>query len=151
MALQRWEPFTELDQMRRQMDRMLSQVFGRGPMGRPEGGQAFMPTVEVYVTDKDVMLNAELPGIDPKDVNVEISEDSVILSGETKQEKEIHEDTYYSSERMFGQFRRVVPLPSPIKEQEVKATFKNGLLTLKMPLQEAPKRKLPRKVEIETK
>lgn len=153
MAMQRWEPMSELDTMRRQMDRMINQVFGRSPMGmlRGESMQAMMPTVEVYMTEHDVIVNAELPGIDPKEVNVEISEDSIILTGEMKQEKEIQEDAYYSSERSFGQFRRIIPLPAPIKDQEAKASFKNGLLTLRMPLAEAPKKKSPRKIPIDTK
>lgn len=153
MAMQRWEPMGELETMRRQMDRMINQVLGRSPLGmlRSETMQAMMPTVEVYMTEHEVVLNAELPGIDPKDVNVEIAEDAVILSGEMKQEKEVQEDTYYSSERTFGQFRRIVPLPAPIKEQEAKATFKNGLLALRMPLAEPPKKKSPRKIEIDTK
>lgn len=151
-ALRRWEPTSELEQMRRQVERMFENVLGRGFAGMPQLGttQAFMPNVEVYATGKDVVLNAELPGIDPKDVTVEITEDSVILFGETSSSSEIKEDTYFQSERQYGRFERVIPLPERIKDQEAKATFKNGLLTVRAPLMEPIKRQQPHKVTIAT-
>ena len=148
MALQRWEPLTEMDQMRRRMEKMFDQFLGQRLQGLPSMGM--MPSVEMYETDKDLILNVELPGIDPKNVTVEISEDSIFLSGETKQESEIQEDTYYHSERMFGEFKRTIPLPNRIKDQEAKATFKNGLLTIRAPLAVQQKRSRPHKISIES-
>lgn len=148
MAMQRWEPLSELDQMKRRMERMFDQFIGPRLQGLP--GMTYVPNVEVYETDKDLIINVELPGLDPKNVNVEISADSVYISGETKQETEIQEDTYYRSERMFGEFKRTIPLPDQIKDQEAKATFKNGLLTIRAPLATEQKRHRPHKVTIET-
>lgn len=148
MAMQRWEPLTELDQMKRRMEKMFDQLLGQRLHGLP--GMTFLPNVEMYETDKDLILNVELPGIDPKNVSVEISEDSIFISGETKQESEIHEDSYYHSERVFGEFKRTIPLPDQIKDQEAKATFKNGLLCIRAPLVVGQKKNRPHKISIET-
>ena len=149
MSMTRWEPLAEMDAMRHAMDRMFSQMlpaFGRLPS---LDLRAFSPNVEVYQTDKEVVIQAELPGIDPKHVTVEATEDSVHLSGELRKESEVKEDNYYRTERQFGQFDRIVPLPNRIRDQEVKATFKHGLLTIRAPLAEEVKRPQARKIRIE--
>jgi HSP20 family protein len=154
MSLMRWEPMGELESMRRAMDRMFEQVLGGGSLGRMglpslDLGRALMPNVEVYNTDKEVVVKAELPGIDPKDVMVEILEDQIALSGEMKKEEEIKEDNYYRSERQYGHFERTIPLPNRVKDAEAKATFKNGVLTIRAPLAEEVKKPQGRKLQIE--
>lgn len=151
MALMRWEPLSELERMRHQMDRVFENVLGhRLPRFTAEGAETFLPTVEVYQTDKDVIVNAELPGLEPKDVNVEISEDSITLKGETCCSTEVKEDTYFRTERQYGRFERVIPLPDRIKDQEAKATFKNGMLTVRAPLLVESTRPRSHKIEILT-
>lgn len=152
MALIRWEPLSELDQMQRQMDRMVGQLLGTRMRGLPslEGAMPTIPSVEVFETDGEVVLNCELPGLDPEQVTVEITEDAVQISGELQRSHEVKEDTYYRSERHFGSFRRIVPLPDRINDEEAKATFRNGLLTIRAPLAEAPARPKPHKLEIAT-
>jgi HSP20 family protein len=140
--------------MRRVMDRMVDQMLGgavAGRMGLPsiEGGKVFLPNVEVYTTDGDVVVKAELPGLEAKDVHVEILEDQIVLSGELKKESEIKEDNYYRSERQYGHFERTVPLPERVKDAEAKAQFKNGVLTVRAPLAEAVKKPQGRKLDIE--
>lgn len=150
MPLMRWEPLSELERMRRQMDRMVGGMLGGGltRLPRLEETQAFLPNVEVYETDKEVVVNAELPGLDPKDVEVEISEDAITISGETCCSSEIQEDTYFRTERQYGRFERTIALPDQIKDKEAKATFKNGLLTVRAPLVAERKRPKPHKVDI---
>lgn len=150
MALVRWEPLSEFERMRHQMDRMFGNILGhRLPrLAGAEATETFLPTVEVYQTDKEVVVNAELPGLEPKDVNVEMSEDAITLSGETCSSSEVQEDTYFRTERQYGRFERVIPLPDKIKDQEAKATFKNGMLTVRAPLVVESKRPKPRKIEI---
>lgn len=109
-----------------------------------------MPTVEVYQTDQEVVVKAELPGMQPDGVQVEITEDSVHLSGEFKQEDEIKEDNYFRSERQYGSFERMIPLPNRIKDGEAKASFKHGVLEIRAPLAEEVKRMQPRKLQIES-
>lgn len=146
MALISWEPLGEVEHLRRQMELMFDQMLGREWRGK---GETMLPSVEIFQTDRDMVLNAELPGLNPADVSVEIAEGSVILSGESKRETEIKDDSYYRSERSFGQFKRMIPLPEPIKDQEAKATFKNGLLTIRAPLAQPQKRQSPHKIKIE--
>lgn len=156
MSLVRWSPFEEMETMRRQMDRMFDQMLGGSGLGRSfaslpqlESARVFAPNVEVYATDKDVVIKAELPGIDPKDVDVEITEEAVHLTGEMKREEEIKEDNYYRTERQYGHFERVIPLPNRIKDSEAKANFKNGVLTIRAPLAEEVKKPQGRKLQIE--
>ena len=151
MAVKRWEPLSEFDRLRRQMNRLFEDVGARG-LRLPgfEGTTVFMPNVEVYETDKEVVVNAELAGLDPKDVNVEITQEAISLSGEVSRSREIQEDNYFSSERQYGHFERLVPLPNLIMDQEAKATFKNGLLTVRAPLAEESRRQRPHKIEIVT-
>lgn len=151
MALMRWEPASDIETMRRQMDSLMGRLLGRGMgMGTGLDVQALLPNVEVYTTDNEVVVKAELAGMKPEDVEVEITEDSVHLHGENKREEEIQEDNYYHSERQFGRFDRVVSLPNRIKDDQAKASFKNGLLTIRAPLAEQVKRPQSHKLRIES-
>lgn len=152
MTLMRWEPLSDLESMRRVMDRMMDQMGGGrlfGHLPSLEGGRAFLPSIEVYTGDQEVVVTAELPGIDPKDVEVDITEDAVHLCGEARREEELQEDTYFRSERQYGRFDRIVALPERVKEAEAKASFKNGVLTIRAPLAEPAKRPQAHKLKIE--
>lgn len=144
MAIKRWEPGTDIEAMRRQMESLMGRFFGR-----IEGGQGFLPNVEVFTTDNEVVVNAELPGMRPEDVTVEVNEDAIHLYGENKTEQEVKEDNYYRSERSFGRFDRVIALPEPIKDDQARATFKNGLLSIRAPLAHHRQPENARKVQIQ--
>lgn len=152
MTQMRWEPRSELEAMRRMMDRVMEQMGSSRLLGllpSLEGGRAFLPNVEVYTGENEVVVTAELPGIDPKDVEVEITEDAVHLCGESRREEEIQEDTYFRSERQFGRFDRIIALPERVKEEAANATFKNGVLTIRAPLAEPVKRPQARKLSVQ--
>lgn len=151
MALMRWEPMGEIESMRRMMDRMFGQMLASPLSGLPslEGARAFSPNVEVYTTENEVVVKAELPGLEAKDVNVEITEDSIHLMGEMKKEEEVTEDNYYRTERQYGHFERLIPLPNRVKDTEAKAAFKHGMLTIRAPLAEEVKKPQSRKLQIE--
>ena len=137
--------------LQKQMDRLFGQLGHIGFPGMFNGLQSFMssPAIDVYKTDTEVVLSAELPGLAAKDIDLEITEDSVRLSGETRQESEINEDNYFWSERRFGAFSRTVPLPALVKEKEAKASFKDGVLTVRAPLAERAAEKGTHKITIE--
>lgn len=128
----------EFDTLRQQMDRLFDQLMGGWGMLRstPETPTGIVPNAEVYMTDHDVVVTAELPGLEARDLNVEITEQAVYMGGEIKRENEVKEDGYYRSERHFGRFDRVIQLPARIKESEATAALKNGLLTIRAPLAE---------------
>ncbi len=93
----------------------------------------FVPRVDFVEEDKEYLLKAELPGLSEKDIDVTMDEDSITIRGEKREEKEESRKGYYYAERSFGSFHRVIPLPHDIDRDKVKATFKNGLLTVHLP------------------
>ena len=146
MALTKWQPFQELSTIRKQMDRLFEDMLSRSDrdwMGLHSMGGMWTPAVEIEETDKELILKAEIPGIDVKDLDIEVGEDRVTISGEHKEEKrtEDKDKNYFHSEFHYGQFERVIPLPMPIKTESIKSEFKGGILTLTLPkLETEPKK-----------
>jgi HSP20 family protein len=105
------------------------------------------PSADISEADGDVVLKAELPGLDAKDIDVDVSGDILTLKGQKKMEEEKEEEDYYCQERYFGSFQRSFRLPVEVKSDQVNARFKNGVLTVHMPKSEESKQK---KIEIKT-
>jgi HSP20 family protein len=103
--------------------------------------RSWAPPVDIYETDNDIVLKAELPGVDPKDVEVRVEDNNLYLKGERKFEKEVKEQNYHRVERSYGSFARSFSLPNSISADKVTAEFKDGLLTLTMPKREEAKPK----------
>lgn len=152
MALMRWEPLSELEQMRRGMERMMDRLLPRvtwAPGLSEEGTEVFVPDVDVYRTGDDLVISANLPGLRPEDVSVEMAPDAVTISGESKRESEYQDASIYRAERQYGCFCRAIALPDKVKDQEAKATFKDGILTVRAPVAEEAKRE-GRKIAVES-
>ena len=109
----------------------------------------FIPSVDVKEQENDVVVSAELPGLDLKDVNVEVTQDSVRIAGEKKQETEKEEKGYYHRESSFGSFERVIDLPTEVDEDKAEAEFSKGVLTIKLPKSEQARSKR-KKVEVKS-
>ncbi len=131
MALLRWrrpEIATIFDEMDRLMRTVLPRTFAL------EAEEAWvLPPVDIYETDKDVIVKAHIPGVKKEDLEVTVRDNAVTIRGEIKQEEEIREENYHCRELRYGSFARTVPLPVPVKEEEVTATFENGVLTIRAP------------------
>jgi HSP20 family protein len=97
------------------------------------------PQVDIGATDKEYSITVEVPGVSEKDVKVEISGNTMTIRGEKQQEKEEKEKDYYRVERSYGSFQRVLSLPEDADQDDVKATFNKGVLTVKMPRRALPK------------
>jgi len=110
------------------------------PRGLTAGG-AFFPSVDVKESDTDVIIQAELPGVDEKDISVTLSEDAVTIKGEKKEEREEKEKNYYYMERSYGSFHRVIPLAVEAESDKAKASFKNGVLNITIPKSQKAKAK----------
>ena len=152
MAIQRWEPLTEMDGMRRMLDRMVESMwpgFGRMGTGALDAPRLIVPNIEVYIKDDEAVITAELPGLDPKDVKVEITPEAVHITGEVRREEEVTEDNYFRSERQFGRLERVLPLPQRVREEDAKATFNHGILTIRAPLAAPQQKPKVRQLQIE--
>ena len=106
------------------------------------------PELDVAVTDKEYSITVEVPGVSEKDVKIEIVDNTMTIRGEKKQEREEKEKDYYRVERSYGSFQRVLSLPEDANQDEVKATFKNGVLTIKMPRKTLQTKSDVKKIEI---
>ncbi len=140
------EPLVEFQ---REVNRLFDDFFGDLPLWRQSDSPgrsepAFWPRVDVSENDKGITVSAELPGMDEKDIKVELQDDAVIIRGERKEEQEEKGKDWFRKEQSYGSFRRVIPLPAGVEGEKAKAKFKKGLLTVKMPKKagEESKRKL---------
>jgi len=113
----------------------LGRPFRRGLFGRPmqTGVQMWSPAIEVNQQNNELVIRAELAGIKKNDVNVDISDDEITISGERRQEQETERGGVYRSERRYGSFTRTIPLPEGAMADQAKATFKDGVLEIRMP------------------
>jgi HSP20 family protein len=133
------------DEMRRMMEDFWMTPFEE--MGR--WSQTFTPRVDVKEEDNHVVVSAELPGIDQKDIDVTVTRDSVRIAGEKKHEEEKEERGYYRHETSYGSFERVIDLPSEVDENKADAEFSKGVLTIRLPKSEQARSK-QKKVEIKS-
>lgn len=143
MSLIRWQPLKELDTLRHRMNHLFDELLHRErdftPFSKLEG-DLWAPAIELKETDTEVILKAVVPGIEAKDLDVQVSENTVAIAGEYRAEKHTEKRGYFHSELQYGQFQRLVPLPIAIKPNEVQAQFKDGVLTLMLPKAEAAQR-----------
>jgi HSP20 family protein len=114
-----------------------SPVFGEGELST----RTWAPPVDIYENGDNLVLKAELPGIDPKDVEIRVEDNTLYLKGERKFEKEVKEQNYHRVERSYGNFTRSFSLPNSIDSDKVQAEYKDGILTLTMPKREEAKPK----------
>jgi HSP20 family protein len=122
------------------MDRLLERFFGEpSAVERPVG--MWTPRTNVTETKDRLTITADLPGLEAKDVDVAISGDMLTIKGEKKQEKEEKDEYHHVVERTYGAFSRMVRLPAPVAADKIKASFKNGVLTVNLPKTEETKRK----------
>ncbi|MBD2195319.1 MULTISPECIES: Hsp20/alpha crystallin family protein [Calothrix] len=138
MALIRWQPFSEMETLRRQMDKMFDELAG----ANSQITQAWTPAIELQDTTESIILRAEIPGIEGKDLDVHVTREAVSIAGETRQESKQQEGSFFRSEFRYGKFQRIVNLPAPIQNDRVQAEFKNGILTLTLPKVEEVKKKV---------
>jgi HSP20 family protein len=120
------------DDMRRMMEDFWMAPFE----GFGRWGETFVPRVDVKEEDNTVVVSAELPGMDQKDIDVTVTNDSVRIAGEKKHEEEKEEKGYYHRETSYGSFERVIDLPAEVDEDKAEAEFSKGVLTIKLPKSE---------------
>ena len=143
-TMKRWDPFEEMRSMQHEMDRLFDRFLGTGVPS--ERTMAWVPSVESFIKDNNLVFKAELPGIDQKDLDVSISDRELIIKGERKAEKDAKEENYTFHEINYGSFERRFVLPEGVKTEELKAKFANGILEITVP---APAIAKARKIEIE--
>ena len=125
---------SEMTAFERDMDRLFERFFQGSPLAPfGESWGVFSPSVDVVETDDQIKVSAELPGLDDKDIEVSLDRGVLTISGEKSEEHEEERENYYRTERTYGSFRRAIPLPTEVNQDEVEAVFRNGVLTITMP------------------
>ena len=139
MALIRWRPFQEMEIISRQIDRMFDEMLDFNRSITKYKTSNWTPPIELKDTREDLILRSELPGLNADNLEVQVAKQAVLISGEIADESNNEENGYYRSELHYGRFRRMINLPVPVKNEQVKAEFRNGILKLVLPKTESAK------------
>ena len=143
----RWEPLSGLTSLRQAMDRLFEDALVNPARLWPETiGEE--PALDVYQTDKDVVVKASLPGVKPEEVEVSITGDMLTIKGEHKEEEEEKKANYFRKELRYGTFQRSMALPCEVKSEKAEANFENGVLTITLPKVEEVK---PKQIKVKAK
>jgi HSP20 family protein len=147
MALVRWEPFRELAALQNEMNRWMGQL--SGGVG-PGNGQSstWLPAVDVWETENDLVLSFDLPGIPEDQIAVEVDDNVLTVSGQRERTSDHSNDRFYRFERRFGTFSRSVTLPAGVSEEAIKANYADGVLEIRVP---KPEEQKPKRIEIGSK
>jgi HSP20 family protein len=135
-------PFEGIEKARSEMDRLLDTfLFGKPRISGFAEEQEWQPPVDVAETESELVVNVEIPGVDPKDIAVSLSGDILFIKGEKKPETEEKGENYHLLERNYGIFARSIPLPVEVQSEKISATYKNGVLTVILPKPEGGRKK----------
>jgi HSP20 family protein len=146
MELIRWNPMKDMFSLRHQMNHLFDDVL------RPVvGGDSRLsmwnryPTVDIYDNDENIVIKAELPGIDKKDIVIDVKDGVLTLKGERSFDNEVKEEKYYCRERTFGKFERVFRLPADVDPEKISADYKDGILKINIP---KPEEQQPKQITV---
>jgi HSP20 family protein len=145
MAIIRWDPFRDIVSLREKMNRLFEDMVTQRGEEKEMISSAWAPAVDIYEDESQLVLTAEVPGIDEKDIEIKIENNTLTLHGERKMEKETKEENYHRLERSYGSFSRSFTLPNYVDTDKIRAEHENGVLKITMP--KKPELK-PRKVKI---
>ncbi|BDV41685.1 molecular chaperone [Geotalea uraniireducens] len=147
MAIVKYSPFRDLRNLQDQMSRLLDLAWNKEPGEELREG-VWQPPVDIVEDENSVILKAELPGLDQKDIEVRIEDSTLTIRGERKHESEIKKENYHRIERYYGSFQRSFTLPQTIDQEKVKASCDKGVLTIILPKREETK---PKQITVEVK
>lgn len=147
MAVIRWTPFRELSTVQERMNRLFEDVM-KPPYRADEGlaSSSWAPAVDIFETDKEIVLKAELPEMQEKDIEIKVEDNVLSISGERHMEKEVKEESYHRIERAYGSFNRSFTLPRTVDRDAIKAAYKDGVLKVSLPKKEEIK---PKQIKID--
>jgi HSP20 family protein len=140
-TLVRWEPFRELASLQGEMSRWMNGLLE----GTGRTAQSWVPALDVWETDGEVVYAFDLPGIPEDKISIEVKDDTLTVSAEREKTEEVTEDRSYRFERRFGSFTRAVGLPQGVNEDKIAASYRDGVLEVRVPKPEVQK---PRKIEL---
>lgn len=144
MNLVRWNPFGDMNLLQTQMNRLFDSAI-QGWSGEANGTSSWVPAADIYESDEDLVVNLDLPGIDPKAVDVRVENNLLTIRGERQFTLKKNPENYHRVERSYGTFGRSFTLSTSVNPEKIRATYQSGVLTIVLPKAEAAK---PRKIQI---
>ncbi len=146
MAIVRWDPFRDLAEVQERVNRVLGEFYGgRGQDDVMRRG-TWIPPVDIYEgSNHEMVIKAELPDIRREDIDIRVEDNTLTISGEKKLDDEVKQEQFHRVERAYGSFTRSFSLPATIDTEKVSADYKNGVLTVKLPLREEAK---PKQIQV---
>ncbi len=148
MTIVKWDPFRNVSTLQDRINRMFDEAFTRKGFNDDASMGAWRPDVDIYDTDNALIVKAELAGVPKENVTVDVKDNILTIKGERSVDKEVKEENYYRRERSFGSFQRSFTLPAAINPDNIKATYKDGILEIEIP---KPEEKKPKQVTIDVK
>src|SRR5713226_4598946 len=143
-GMTRWEPFRGFNSLQEQVNRLFEDSFARSRAGQAELA-SWAPAVDIYETENELVVKADLPEVQEKDIDVRVENNTLTIRGERKFSNEVHEDNYLRVERAHGTFTRSFSLPNTVDTEAIKAEYCNGVLSVRMPKREESK---PKQIKI---
>ena len=142
-TISRWEPFRNVSTLQEQFNRLFEDSFFR----RPDNSSitAWAPAVDIYEDDQQMVIKADLPEVDEKDIDIRLENNTLTIRGERKFENKVAEENYLRVERTYGSFSRSFALPNTVSSEGIQADYRNGVLTISLPKREESK---PRQIKV---
>jgi HSP20 family protein len=150
MAITRWDPFREFTQLQDRLNHVFADAYGRSGLGSEEALMAtgsWVPPVDIYQNgDHELVLKAELPDMSRDDIDLTVDNGTLTIKGEKKLAADVNEEQFHRIERRYGTFSRSFSLPPMVDPGKVAADYRNGVLTVRLPLREEAK---PRQIKVD--
>jgi len=145
MAIVRWDPFRDLNMLQDRMNRLFDDAGSTWRTDEPAATTSWSPSVDIFETEGEIVVKAELPGIDRKDIQLNLENNVLSLRGERKFQKETKDDNYHRIERSYGAFRRSFSIPASVDEERIRADYNDGVLKIVLPKKDQTK---PKQIKI---
>ena len=142
MAIIRWSPMRELEEMRRNLDKLFGEYVEpavRQPLISKGAPASLVPDIDIYERKGEIVIRTDLPGVEKEQIDLTITKDTLTVKAEAKKEEDIRPEDYYVQERSYGTYMRTVQLPQDVDSAKAKASFKNGVLEIAFPKKEEAK------------
>ena len=145
MAIVRWDPFRDLSMLQDRMNRLFDDAGRPWRTDEPAATTSWSPSVDIFETEGEIVVKAELPGMDRKDIQLNLENNVLSLRGERKFQKETKDDNYHRIERSYGVFSRSFSIPATVDEERIRADYKDGVLKIVLPKKDQAK---PKQIKI---
>jgi HSP20 family protein len=141
LSVDRWDPFRNMSDIQGEVNRLFDSFLGRPTVATGSAARTWAPVLDMHETKDDLVLSFELPGVTDKDVSLSITGDLLTVKGERAFDRDSHGENAHHIERVYGKFERSVQLPMPVQADKVKASYRDGVLEVRLPKAEEVKPK----------